>query len=146
MPTDVFDLNRFVEAQARDYAIALGELQRGQKRSHWIWYVLPQMKGLGWSEMSQRYGIGSLAEARAYLAHPVLGPRLIECVEAILEHTNRSAAEILGHVDAMKLRSCLTLFAQAAPEMPVFAEALAHFFDGSPDEGTLRLLANDAAR
>lgn len=144
-PDDPADpLERFVRAQQRDYARALAELRAGRKRSHWIWYVLPQLRALGRSAMAREYGIAGLAEARAYAGHPVLGPRLVECVEAVLRHADHSAAEILGDVDAMKFRSCLTLFAQAAPEQPVFAAALAAFYDDRPDDMTLRLLREDA--
>lgn len=137
-------LERFVQAQARDYAQALAELVAGRKRSHWIWYVLPQLRALGRSAMAREYGIAGRTEAAAYLAHPVLGPRLRECVQALLVHAGRDAAYILGEVDAMKFRSCLTLFAAVAPDEPLFTRALAAFYDGQPDEATLRLLAADA--
>lgn len=140
MRVDEFDLNRFLEAQARDYTNALDELQRGHKRSHWIWYILPQMKGLGSSAMSATYGITGLAEARAYVEHPVLGYRLTECIEAIMGHADLSAAAILGEVDALKFRSCLTLFSVAAPSKPIFSTALDTFFGGQPDLKTIRLL------
>jgi uncharacterized protein (DUF1810 family) len=135
-------LRRFVEAQ-RDhdsYAKALDELRQGRKRSHWVWYVLPQLRGLGRSWTADHYGIAGLAEARAYADDPVLGPRLVECVSAILAHRGTPARDILGSTDAMKFRSCLTLFAVAAPEVPEFAEALDAFFDGEPDPLTLELL------
>ena len=135
-----YDLSRFVEAQQRDYATALAELQHGRKQSHWIWYVFPQVKGLGHSAMSERYGIEGLAEAQAYLAHPLLGPRLVECVEVMLSHAERTAPAILGDIDALKFRSCLTLFSLADPSEPRFAEALRQFFDGEPDPKTLALL------
>jgi uncharacterized protein (DUF1810 family) len=139
---DPFDLARFVEAQERDYEVALSELEAGRKRTHWIWYVLPQLRGLGTSRMSQAYGIASLAEARAYLAHPVLGSRLRQCVEVLnaLPGTS-SAAEILGAIDAMKLRSCLTLFNEVEGPQSPFAEALGRFFRGDSDPRTLELLA-----
>jgi uncharacterized protein (DUF1810 family) len=133
-------LDRFVSAQERDYAQALAELVAGQKRSHWIWYVLPQLRELGRSQMAREYGIEDRREAAAYVAHPVLGPRLVECVQAILGHPDRSATEMLGDVDAMKFRSCLTLFGEVAPDEPCFAAALATFFGGKPDSETLRLL------
>jgi uncharacterized protein (DUF1810 family) len=139
-PAARFDLDRFVAAQARDYAGALAELQAGQKQTHWIWYVLPQLRGLGRSEMAHRFGIESLAEARAYLAHPLLGPRLNACIAALMAHSSRSATEMLGDVDALKFRSCLTLFGAAAPDEPLFRDALDRFFDGRPDERTQRLL------
>ena len=133
-------LQRFVDAQARDYDQALAELQAGRKRTHWIWYVLPQLRGLGRSAMADAYGLADGDEARAYLAHPVLGPRLRECVQALLAHAGRPAAVMLGEVDAMKLRSCLTLFAAVAPEEPLFHAALQAFHGGQPDAQTLRLL------
>ncbi len=138
---DTYDLNRFLQAQAESYSIALSELRQGHKRSHWIWYVLPQLRGLGGSEMSQRYGIASLAEAQAYLGHPVLGLRLKECVTAMCAHTDLSAVEILGDVDAAKFRSCLTLFALLADVDPVFTSALNRFFGGAGDHKTLDLLS-----
>lgn len=133
-------LERFLIAQARDYEQALAELKAGQKRSHWIWYVLPQLRGLGRSERAHYYGIRDRAEAEAYIAHPVLGPRLVECVQALLSHPQRSAVEMLGVVDAVKLRSCLTLFGEVATGEAVFAKALAVFFGGEVDSETLRLL------
>ena len=138
--SDEFDLQRFVDAQARNYADALAELRAGRKTSHWMWYVFPQIAGLGFSAMAQRYAIGSLEEARAYLAHPVLGARLRECVEAVLAIEHRSAHEIFGSPDDMKLRSSLTLFASAAPQEPIFEEALDRCFAGAPDPKTLEKL------
>lgn len=142
---DPFDLQRFIDAQARDHAQALAELRAGHKRSHWIWYVLPQWRGLGMSGMSQRYGIASLAEARAYLAHPLLGARLRESVAALMAHRGRrSAIEVLGGIDALKCRSCLTLFEAAAnDDEPLFAQALDAFFGGERDPATLARLATD---
>jgi uncharacterized protein (DUF1810 family) len=134
-------LERFVRAQERDYARALSELRAGKKRTHWIWYVLPQLRDLGRSQMAREYGIASREEAAAYMAHPVLGARLVECVRATLDHTDRSAIEILGDIDAMKFRSCLTLFAYAAPDEQAFRQALAVFYEGREDAETLRLLA-----
>lgn len=138
---DPFDLQRFVAAQARDYDQAVAELRAGHKRSHWIWYVFPQLMGLGHSRMSEMYGIASRAEARAYLAHPVLGTRLKECVAAITAHPDFSAREILGDVDALKFHSCLTLFAAAAPGEPLFTRALTRFFGDEPDGATLARLS-----
>lgn len=138
-------LERFLQAQARDYAQALAELKAGQKRSHWIWYVLPQLRGLGRSEMARHYSISDRAEAQAYIAHPVLGARLVECVGAVLTHPDRSAEEILGAVDALKFRSCLTLFHEVAPGEACFAEALRVFYRGERDSQTLRLLAGFGA-
>jgi uncharacterized protein (DUF1810 family) len=139
-----FDLDRFVAAQAAAYATALGELRAGRKRTHWIWFVFPQLAGLGVSATSRQYALSGVAEARAYLAHPVLGPRLREAINAMLVHREASAATILGELDAMKFRSCLTLFARAAPAEPLFAAALERFFDAGPDPATLRLLSTSA--
>lgn len=133
-------LDRFVRAQEGAYAQALSELQAGLKQSHWVWYVLPQLRGLGHSPMAHEFGIDGRAEAAAYLGHPVLGPRLVECVHALLAHRHRSAVEILGQVDAMKFRSCLTLFSQVAAGEPCFDRALQAFYGGEPDTQTLRLL------
>jgi uncharacterized protein (DUF1810 family) len=135
-------LARFLDAQEHQYATALAELSSGQKQTHWIWYVLPQLRGLGRSQMARDYGIADRAEAARYVAHPVLGPRLVECVNAMLAHSDRSAAEILGSIDAMKFRSCVTLFADVAPTEPVFARALSAFYEGEPDSETLRLLGS----
>lgn len=139
-PSDPFHLNRFVEAQEASYQQALSELRAGKKRSHWSWYILPQVRGLGSSPMSVRYAIGSLAEAKAYLEHPLLGTRLRECVAAMSMHQGVSAREVLGEIDAQKFRSCLTLFAQAGSES-VFAESLNKYFSGKPDAATLAILA-----
>jgi len=135
------DLDRFIAAQDRAYAGALEELRRGHKTGHWMWFLFPQVAGLGSSSMSQQFGIRSLDEARAYLAHPVLGARLRECAAAILEHHGLTAVEILGSIDAMKLRSSMTLFHRAAPDEPVFARVLDRYFDGIADEKTDALLA-----
>ena len=137
---DPFNLSRFVQAQARNYGDAIAELRAGRKTSHWMWYVFPQIAGLGSSPMAQTYAIGSLAEARAYLAHPVLGARLRECVAAVLAVQGRSAHEIFGAPDDLKLRSSLTLFAAADPDEPLFRRALEAFFGGAPDPRTLELL------
>ncbi len=137
---DPFDLARFVEAQQRDYARALEELRAGAKRSHWIWYVLPQLRELGRSELARRYGIVGLDEARAYLAHPLLGPRLKECARALLRHPQLSARQIMGSPDDLKLRSCMTLFQAADPGEPLFGEVLQAFYEGQPDPATLELL------
>jgi uncharacterized protein (DUF1810 family) len=134
------DLDRFVKAQFGGYANALAELRRGQKTGHWIWYIFPQLVGLGHSEMSRLYGIASLDEAKAYLAHPVLGPRLRECAGAVLSVTGRTATEILGSTDAMKLRSSMTLFHRAAPEEPLFREVLERYCGGVADARTDALL------
>ena len=135
---DPYDLARFVAAQADTYETAFGELTRGRKRSHWMWFMFPQLRGLGHSAMSERYGIGSLDEARAYLAHAVLGPRLRACVAALQDHVGLTAIEVFGDVDAMKLRSSLTLFAEAGGEQ-ILDAALTRWC-GDPDPATLRLL------
>jgi uncharacterized protein (DUF1810 family) len=133
---DEYDLQRFVEAQEPVFKHVREELGRGRKTSHWMWFVFPQVAGLGLSPMSQRFAISSLDEAAAYLHHPILGPRLRECVAMVLNRRSRSAREIFGSPDDMKFRSCLTLFDRAAPG-DVFATALAVFFDGVPDAATL---------
>jgi uncharacterized protein (DUF1810 family) len=137
-----FDLERFVQAQDQGgtYGAALAELRAGRKTSHWMWFVFPQIAGLGQSPISRRFAIASLDEARAYLAHPVLGPRLTESARALTELTSASAEEVFGGIDAMKLRSSMTLFARADPEEPVFAQVLQQYFDGAADEATDRLL------
>jgi uncharacterized protein (DUF1810 family) len=138
--TDPHNLSRFIEAQEQSYPVALAELQRGRKRSHWMWYIFPQLSGLGRSATAQYYAIKSLAEARDYLDHPVLGPRLVECAETVMVIQGRTAHEILGSPDDMKLRSCATLFACVAPEGAVFERLLDQYFQGERDEQTLRLL------
>lgn len=140
-PADPFDLERFVQAQAKDYAQALSELRAGRKDTHWIWYVLPQLRELGRSPRALFYGIGSAAEARAYLAHPLLGSRLRECASALNALATSNAVAVLGAVDAAKFRSCLTLFLAVAPHEATLREALDKFFGGAPDERTLALLA-----
>ncbi len=132
-----FNLDRFVAAQDNVYVEALDELQRGRKTSHWMWFVFPQIAGLGHSATARFYAIADIAEARAYLAHPLLGPRLGECVAALLAHRGLSAEAILGPVDAMKLRSSMTLFAAAAEDPTPFAAVLDAFFAGARDAGTL---------
>jgi uncharacterized protein (DUF1810 family) len=136
---DPFGLQRFVDAQDRVYRQVCAELAAGRKSSHWMWFVFPQFKGLGRSATAQRFGIASKAEAQAYWAHPVLGPRLAQCTELALAVEGRSAHEIFGPPDDLKFRSCMTLFAQATGE-PVFARALERYFEGRPDPGTLELL------
>jgi uncharacterized protein (DUF1810 family) len=131
-----FDLERFVRAQAGVAEEAIDELRRGRKTGHWMWFIFPQVAGLGRSATSREFAIGSLAEARAYLAHPVLGPRLRMCAEAILAAPHRSAEVILGEIDAVKLRSSMTLFHRAAPDDTLFARVLDRLFDGRPDEAT----------
>jgi uncharacterized protein (DUF1810 family) len=138
--SDPFDLQRFVDAQARVFETALAELTAGDKRSHWMWFVFPQVAGLGSSPMAQRYAIGSLDEARAYLAHPLLGARLRECTAAVNAVEGRSAHAIFHSPDDLKFRSSMTLFREAAPEEPRFQTALATYFDGAPDLRTLAIL------
>jgi len=137
---DPFELRRFVEAQEGVYAQALAELKGGRKRSHWMWFVFPQFDGLGFSSTAKHYAIKSLDEARAYLAHPLLGPRLRECADALLTVEGRSATEILGSPDDLKLRSCATLFAQITPNDSPFAQLLRKYYQNQPDAKTLQLL------
>ena len=137
--SDPFQLQRFIEAQQQSYTAALTELRAGIKQSHWMWFIFPQHAGLGRSPMAQFYGIRSLHEARAYLAHPILAERYREAVGALLDWSDcKTASQILGEVDAMKLRSSLTLFETASGD-PLFAQVLSAFF-GDSDEATLRLL------
>ena len=135
------DLQRFVDAQEPRIADAMAELRGGRKRTHWMWFVFPQLRGLGHSQMAWHFGIASRDEAAAFLAHPVLGPRLRECVEAVLAVRGRTAHEIFGSPDDLKLRSCLTLFAEVAGGDSVFDRALRQYFAGQPDPATLDLLA-----
>lgn len=137
--TDSFDLQRFVDAQSPVYRQVCAELAAGGKRSHWMWFVFPQLRGLGRSATAQHYGIGSKAEAQAYWAHPLLGPRLQQCTELVLAVEGRSAHEIFGPPDDLKFRSCMTLFAQATGDA-VFRRALEKYFDGEPDPRTVELL------
>jgi uncharacterized protein (DUF1810 family) len=137
---DPYDLGRFVDAQAGDYERALAEIRGGRKRTHWMWYIFPQVEGLGFSSMSRRYAIKSLDEARAYLDHPLLGRRLVECAEAALGVAGRSAAEVFGAPDDMKLKSSATLFASVSPRDSVFARLLDKYFAGERDGATLRIL------
>lgn len=139
MTDDPFDLNRFVEAQAPVIDVVVAELGRGRKQSHWMWFVFPQVAGLGYSAMTQRFAISSLEEARTYLAHPVLGERLRRCVELVLQVENRSAHQIFGSPDDMKFRSSLTLFSEASGE-EVFLRALDRYFAGAADSATLKIL------
>ncbi|WP_434775613.1 DUF1810 domain-containing protein [Pseudomonas oryzihabitans] len=139
MPVD-HDLQRFVDAQATTYATALAEIRAGRKRSHWMWFIFPQIQGLGRSETAQHYAIASRDEASAYLAHPVLGPRLREITTAALEHPGLSATALFGQPDDLKFHSSLTLFAAVAEDPEPFREALKTFFAGQPDEATLTRL------
>ena len=140
MAHDRLHLERFLDAQRSSYEGALAELRNGRKTTHWMWYVLPQLRGLGTSAMAVRYGITSLDEARAYLAHPVLGPRLMACVEAMNALPGSNAETVLGGIDAAKLRSCLTLFLAADPGNATLREALEKYYGGIADERTLALL------
>ena len=139
---DQYDLDRFVRAQDLDatYERALAELQRGEKVSHWMWFVFPQIAGLGHSPTAQRYAISSLDEARAYLDHPVLGPRLAQSAGVVASTPGRTAEQIFGPVDAQKLRSSMTLFWRAAPDRPLFSQVLDLYFDGLADAATDNLL------
>lgn len=139
MIDDVY-LQRFVRAQSGVYDTALKEIRNGDKRSHWMWFIFPQLRGLGKSEMATFYGIADLNEAIMYLAHPVLGTRLIECCEAVLSNKEKSAYEIFGGIDAKKLRSSMTLFLVASDGNPVFKAVLDRFYDGKKDGATLKLL------
>jgi uncharacterized protein (DUF1810 family) len=143
--SDPYDLERFVEAQDRHdtFDRALAELRQGHKTTHWMWFVFPQIAGLGRSPMARTYALASLAEARAYLAHPVLGPRLVQGAEVLAGLSDVSATTIFGEVDAMKLRSSMTLFARAAPDRQIFNQVLGQYFDGQPDEQTDRLLMGE---
>jgi uncharacterized protein (DUF1810 family) len=143
--TDPCDLARFVQAQEGTYEQALAEVRSGRKRSHWMWYVFPQFDGLGFSPTSRLYAIKSVAEAEAYLAHPLLGRRLLESVQAVLGVEGRSALEVFGSPDDMKLRSCATLFATVSPAGSVFQQVLDRYFGGEPDDKTLRLLKRPSA-
>jgi uncharacterized protein (DUF1810 family) len=142
---DPYNLDRFVTAQASGgtYDQALAELRRGNKTGHWMWFIFPQISGLGQSPTSRLYAIGSLAEAQAYVKHGLLGPRLRECAAAIAAHAGRPATDILGGIDARKLHSSMTLFLRAAPEEKIFREVLDQFFGGRPDTATESLLLSD---
>lgn len=137
---DPYDLQRFIDAQASTHERALAELKSGRKQSHWMWFMFPQLTGLGHSDMARRYGISGRDEAIAYLQHPLLGKRLADCCEALLKWDERSATHIMGSPDDMKLRSSMTLFAAVAPDTPVFQQVLDAFFDGKPDAVTLSKL------
>ena len=138
----MFDLERFVDAQNGVYEGVVDELRRGRKTGHWMWFVFPQVAGLGRSDPSRRFAIRSLDEARAYLDHPVLGPRLRECTGIVAASTGRTAAHVMGEMDAMKLRSSMTLFHRAAPDEAIFRQVLERFFDGVADPATDAILAS----
>ncbi len=145
-PNDPFNLSRFLEAQEDDYSRALAELSAGEKTSHWMWYIFPQLDGLGGSSMSKRYAIKSIEEAKAYLAHPVLGLRLLECAGTLVALEGRTAFEILRSPDDAKLRSCATLFASVSSAGSVFQQVIDKYYDGKPDDATLRLLEQMKAK
>ena len=134
---DPYDLGRFVAAQAADYVGALSEIEAGEKRSHWMWYIFPQWHGLGSSSTAKRYAIRSVDEAKAYLAHPILGPRLRACTAAVLRVEGKTAAAIFGSPDDLKLRSCATLFASVSPAGSLFEQVLDQYYAGEPDRRTL---------
>ena len=137
---DPYGLRRFVRAQENDYEQALSEIRSGKKRTHWMWYIFPQIDGLAFSSTSKHYSIKSIEEAKAYLNHPVLGPRLLECAEAVVRVEGRSATDIFGSPDDLKLRSCATLFACVSPPGSVFDRLLRKYYRGGRDGKTLQLL------
>jgi uncharacterized protein (DUF1810 family) len=138
--SDAYHLQRFVDAQAAVYSQVVAELRQGRKRSHWMWFIFPQLAGLGFSAMAQRYAIASCAEAEAYLAHDVLGARLIECTRLVLDVTGKQIRDILGSPDDMKFRSSMTLFGEVSDD-PIFAEAIAKYYRDGKDQATLDILA-----
>jgi len=140
---DPYDLKRFLLAQEGDYDRALSEIRSGRKRSHWMWYIFPQIDGLGFSSTAKHYAIRSQAEAKAYIEHPVLGPRLVECTEAVISLEGRSATGIFGSPDDLKLRSCATLFASVSPPGSVFDRLLGKYYQGRRDAKTLQLLGTE---
>jgi uncharacterized protein (DUF1810 family) len=142
---DPYDLARFVDAQASDYDRAISEIRKGQKETHWMWYVFPQFDGLGFSPRSKHYAIKSVAEAEAYLRHPILGPRLRESAEAALAVEGRSASDVFGSPDDMKLQSSATLFAAVSPAGSLFDKVLEKYFDGERDSRTVDLLKRGSA-
>jgi uncharacterized protein (DUF1810 family) len=143
---DPFDLQRFVAAQQDTYTVALAELRRGSKRSHWMWFIFPQVAGLGTSEMARRYAIRSTREATAYLAHPLLGQRLQECTGALLAVAGKTAEEILGYPDHLKLQSSMTLFAAVSADQSLFHQVLQRYFSGVWDERTVEYLRREVGR
>jgi uncharacterized protein (DUF1810 family) len=142
---DAYNLHRFLDAQERVYDRVLEELRAGRKSSHWMWFIFPQIAGLGHSSMAQQFAMGSLDEAKAYLQHPILGSRLRECTQLVLNVEGRSAEEIFGYPDYLKFRSCLTLFLTAAPDNALFNASLLKYFHGKPDQLTLDLLAQQTS-
>lgn len=143
--SDVYNLDRFITAQAPVYDTVLAELRAGRKSSHWIWFIFPQIAGLGRSGTAQQFTITSLDEAKAYLQHPILGPRLRECTQLVLDVKGRSPDEIFGYPDNLKFRSCMTLFMAATPDNTLFKAALHKYFDGQPDQKTLDILARQSS-
>jgi uncharacterized protein (DUF1810 family) len=137
---DSYNLARFIDAQEGVYDEVLGELHRGKKATHWMWFIFPQIAGLGHSEISDRFSISSINEARAYLEHPILGSRLSECVDLVMQIDGKSAAQIFGYPDDLKFRSCLTLFSIAGESSSIYQYALDKYFDGEPDSRTLDAL------
>lgn len=144
-PNDPFNLQRFVEAQRPCYEQVCRELRAGYKSSHWMWFIFPQWKGLGQSLTANLYAIASRREAEAYLAHPVLGPRLIQCTQLVNDVVGHTVEQIFGYPDDLKFRSSMTLFANVVPGNAVFLKALAKYFDGKPDQRTLDLLKRNAS-
>lgn len=142
---DKYNLQRFLDAQDHVYDTVLAELRAGRKASHWIWFIFPQITGLGHSGMAQKFAISSLDEAKAYLQHPVLGPRLRECTQLVLDVNGRSAEEIFSSPDNLKFRSCMTLFITATTDNTIFKDALLKYFDSKPDQLTLDLLAQQTS-
>ena len=140
MPSDPFDLQRFVDAQATCMDQVIDELTDGQKRTHWMWFIFPQLRGLGHSAIAQHYSLSGPDEARAYLTHPLLGLRLLECTKLVLDAQPRSVQDIFGYPDHLKFHSSMTVFAEAKPDQHVFADALNVFFNGQRDGATLELL------
>ncbi|CAN1600870.1 DUF1810 domain-containing protein [Pseudomonas mediterranea] len=140
--SDIYNLSRFVEAQAPVFSRVMDELRAGRKTSHWMWFIFPQLQGLGRTEMAARFAISGMAEAHAYLRHEVLGPRLEACVSTVLQHRDLSAGQLFGSPDDLKFRSCLTLFMTAQPESSLYPQALDQFYSGEPDAKTLLLLGD----
>jgi len=138
--TDIFNLQRFIEAQDQGYGSVLKELRSGHKRSHWMWYIFPQIQGLGGSAMSQKYAISSQNEAKAYWEHPILGSRLRECTQLVMNVEGRTAEQIFSYPDNLKFRSCMTLFERSATDSSIFRAALLRYFGGEPDQLTLNIL------